>query len=77
MDVNDLERSKYIATMTNKANSKLSFLRRNIKDCTEKPNQTAYFSLMRSICLPLSGTRNKNTTVIKLRGVMYYIEVIN
>ena len=45
---NDLEWSKHIATMTNKANSKLSFLRRNLKGCPEKLNQTAYFSLIRS-----------------------------
>ena len=43
-----LEWSKHIATMTNKANSKLSFLRRNLKGCPEKPTQTAYFSLIRS-----------------------------
>ena len=40
---NDLEGSKHIATMTNKANSKLSFLRRNLKGCPEKLKQTAYF----------------------------------
>ena len=34
--------------MTNKANSKLSFLRRNMKGCPEKLKQTAYFSLIRS-----------------------------
>ena len=34
--------------MTNKANSKLSFLRRNLKSCPEKLKQTAYFSLVRS-----------------------------
>ena len=34
--------------MTNKANSKLSFLRRNLKGCPEKFKQTAYFSLIRS-----------------------------
>ena len=45
---NDLEWSKHIATMTNKANSKLSFLRRNLKGCPEKLKQTAYFSLIRS-----------------------------
>ena len=45
---NDLEWSKHIATMTNKANSKLSFLRRNLKGCPEKLKQTAYFSLVRS-----------------------------
>ena len=42
-----LEWSKHIATMTNKANSKLSFLRRNLEGCPEKLKQTAYFS---SIC---------------------------
>ena len=45
---NDLEWSKPIATKTNKANSKLSFLRRNLKGCPEKLKQTAYFSLIRS-----------------------------
>ena len=45
---NDLEWSKHIATKTNKANSKLSFLRRNLKGCPEKLKQTAYFSLIRS-----------------------------
>ena len=45
---NDLECSKHIAIMTNKANSKLSFLRRNLKGCPEKLKQTAYFSLVRS-----------------------------
>ena len=37
---NDLEWSKHIAIMTNKANSKLSFLRRNLKGCPEKLKQT-------------------------------------
>ena len=45
---NDLEWSKHIAAMTNKANSKLSFLRRNLKGCPEKLKKTAYFSLIRS-----------------------------
>ena len=45
---NDLEWSKHIATMTNKANSKLLFLHRNLKGCPEKLMQTAYFSLIRS-----------------------------
>ena len=45
---NDLEWSKHIETMTNKANSKPSFLRRNLKGCPEKLKQTAYFSLFRS-----------------------------
>ena len=44
----NLEWSKHIATMTNKANSKFSFLRRNLKGCPEKLKQTAYFSLIRS-----------------------------
>ena len=43
---NDLEWSKHIATMTNKANSKLSFLHRNLKGWPEKLKQTAYFSLI-------------------------------
>ena len=45
---NDLEWSKHIATMTNRANSKLSILHPNLKGCTEKLKQTAYFSLIRS-----------------------------
>ena len=45
---NDLEWSNHIATMTNKANSKLSFLHRNLKGCPEKLKQTAYFSLSHS-----------------------------
>ena len=45
---NDLEWSKHIATMTNKDNSKLSFLRRNLKGFPVKLKQTAYFSLIRS-----------------------------
>ena len=67
---NDLEWSKHIATMTNKANSKLSFLRHNLKGCPEKLKQTAYFSLIRSFMEygATVGTRTKNTTVIKLRG---------
>ena len=34
--------------MTNKVNSKLSFLCRNLKGCPEKLKKTAYFSLIRS-----------------------------
>ena len=45
---NDLERSKHIVTMANKASSKLSSLRRNPKGCQEKLKQTAYFSLNHS-----------------------------
>ena len=47
--INNLEWSKHIATMTNKANSKISFLRRNLKGYTEKLKQTAYFSLIHSV----------------------------
>ena len=43
---NDLEWSKHIATMTNKANFKLSFLRSKLKGCPEKLKQTAYFSFI-------------------------------
>ena len=46
--INDLEWSKYIATMTDKVNSKLSFLRRNLKGCPEKLKQAVYFSLISS-----------------------------
>ena len=35
---NDLEWSKHIAIMTNKANSKISFLHHNLKGCSEKLN---------------------------------------
>ena len=45
---NDLEWSTHIATMTNKANSKLTFLRRNLKGCPEKLKQTVYFYWIRS-----------------------------
>ena len=45
---NDLEWSKHITTMTNKANSKLLFLRRNLKGCPEKLKQTDYCSLISS-----------------------------
>ena len=62
---NDLEWSKHIATMTNKANSKLSFLRRNLKGCPEKLKQTAYFSLIALLwsMAPLFGTYTRSTTV--------------
>ena len=45
---NDLEWLQHIATMANKANSKLSFLRRNRKGCPDKFNQTSYVYLIRS-----------------------------
>ena len=67
---NDLEWLKHIAIMTNRANSKLSFLRRNLKGCPEKLKQTAYFSLVRSF-MEYGATvwdPYQNTTVTKLRG---------
>ena len=56
--------------MTNKANSKLSFLRRNLKGCPEKLKQTAHFYLVRSFMEygATVWTHTKNTTVTKLRG---------
>ena len=44
----DLEWTKHINAITTKANSKLSFLRRNLKGCPEKIRETAYFALVRS-----------------------------
>ena len=44
----DLEWTKHIDVITSKANSKLSFLRRNLKGCSEKLRESAYFSLVRS-----------------------------
>ena len=44
----DLEWTKHIDVITSKANSKLSFLRRNLKGCPKKLRETAYFSLVRS-----------------------------
>ena len=43
---NNLEWSKHIATMTNKTNSMLSFLRCNLKGCPDKLKHTAYISLI-------------------------------
>ena len=45
---NDLEWTKHINAITTKPNSKLSFLRRNLKGCPEKLRETAYFALVRS-----------------------------
>ena len=44
----DLKWTKHIDVITSKANSRLSFLRRNLKGCPEKLRETAYFSLVRS-----------------------------
>ena len=65
---NDLEWSKHIATKTNKANSKLSFLCRNLMGCPEKLKQTAYFSLICSSMEYGATAHTKNTTVTKMRG---------
>ena len=62
----DLEWTKHINAITTKANSKLSFLRRNLKGCPEKLRETAYFALVRSF-LEYSATvwhPTKSTTPI-------------
>ena len=68
----DLEWTKHINAIFTKANSKLSFLRRNLKGCPEKLRETAYFALVRSksdqkSTAPLSGTPTKSTTPISWR----------
>ena len=42
----DLEWTMHINAITTKTNSKLSFLRRNLKSCPEKLRETAYFALL-------------------------------
>ena len=44
----NLEWSKHISVFTAKANSKVGFLRRNLKGCPDKLRETAYFALVRS-----------------------------
>ena len=44
----DLEWTKHINAITTKANSKMSFLRRNLKGCPEKLKEIAYFALVPS-----------------------------
>ena len=44
---NDLNWSTHINTITNKCNSKLGFLRRNLSRCPQKIKETAYISLVR------------------------------
>ena len=66
----DLDWTKHINAITTiSANSKLSFLRRNLKGCPEKLRETAYFALVRSFLeyRPLSGTPTKSTTPISWR----------
>ena len=76
---NDLEWSRHIATMPNKANAKLLFLHRNLMGCTEKLKQTAYSYLICSFmeygAAILSGTHTKTTKVIKLRGCSVELQV--
>ena len=44
----NLNWSKHITTTTTKANARLSFIKRNLKDCRQKLKEIAYFSLVRS-----------------------------
>ena len=41
----NLDWSKHITTTTTKANARLSFIKRNLKDCPQKLKEIAYFSL--------------------------------
>ena len=44
----NLDWSKHITTTTTKANARLSFIKRNLKDCPKTLKELAYFSLVRS-----------------------------
>ena len=44
----NLDWSKHITTATTKANARLSFIKRNLKDCPKTLKELAYFSLVRS-----------------------------
>ena len=44
----NLDWSKHITTITTKANARLSFIKRNLKDCPKTLKELAYFSLVRS-----------------------------
>ena len=69
---NDLEWSKHIATMTNKANSKLSFLRRNLKGCPEKLMQTAMIRSFMEYGATVWNPRNpRNPRFVKSRYSRY------
>ena len=46
--IDNLNWSKHITTTTTKANARLSFIKRNLKDCRQKLKEIAYFSLVRS-----------------------------
>ena len=43
-----LDWSKHTTTTTTKANARLSFIKRNLKDCPQTLKEIAYFSLVRS-----------------------------
>ena len=45
---NNLDWSKHITTTTTKANARLSFIKRILKDCPQMLKEIAYFSLVRS-----------------------------
>ena len=44
----NLDWSTHITATTTKANARLSFIKRNLKDCPQKLKEIAYFSLVRS-----------------------------
>ena len=44
----NLDWSKHITTTITKDNARLSFIKRNLKDCPQKLKEIAYFSLVRS-----------------------------
>jgi len=67
----NLEWTKHIAITAGKANSRLSFLRRNLKGCPEKLKEMAYFALIRS-CVEYSATvwdPHHKGNIKKLEGV--------
>ena len=47
----NLDWSKHIATTTTKANARLSFIKRNRKDCPQQLKEIACFSLVRSFVI--------------------------
>ena len=48
MVTDELSRSSHVQSIYSKANSTLSFLRRNLRRCPAKLKQTAYIALVRS-----------------------------
>ena len=77
---NDLEWSKHIATMTNKANSKLSFLCCNLQGCPEELKHTAYLSLIHSFieygAMVWDSYKKYNSDKVErvLRGVARFVK---